>query len=517
MTMAQERSVRLAGRRFPVVLPNRRDARLHTAAVIISLHAIGITALGFAVSVPQIATAMVTAGLIDFAFTLWRTGKLVWPASGLLTGSGVGLILRLTDMTAGQYWSWQGWYWFALVAAISIVSKFVVRRHGEHLFNPSNIGLVIGFLVIGSDVVEPLDFWWAPIGPWMIVAYAVIIGGGVLITRRLALLEMALAFWVLLAAGLGILAVSGHCMTASWSPTPVCDGRFWTVLVTSPEVLIFALFMITDPRTIPRRRGPRLVFASSLAVLAVLLIAPQTVEFGAKVGLLGSLAIWSPLRPLFDRLTPAGQQLLVGVADDASSAGRVFGRGVVLGGAVVVLATAIVAAGISARGPVASAADGAGPGSSVVHVDASTLPVVDVDGSVRGIQAALDPEALAVTLAENLATEAEAMRTADGELLGDVDAGDRLAEMQASLDEAIATGERQADSYRFDSLALRAYETVGQSGAALAFDGRGNLTQTLYDHDGERTGSSERPFESVFVLAQVGGERWLLVKVEPGG
>jgi Na+-transporting NADH:ubiquinone oxidoreductase subunit NqrB len=522
MAMVQERSVRLAGRRFPVVLPNRRDARLHTAAVIISLHAIGITTLGFAVSVPQVATAMVTAGLIDFTFTLRRTGKLIWPASGLLTGSGVGLILRLTDMTPGRYWTWEGWYWFALVAGFSILTKFLVRYKGHHVFNPSNVGLVLGFLIIGSDLVEPLDFWWAPLGPWMIAAYVLIVGGGVLITRRLALLEMAFSFWLVLAAGLGILAASGHCMTASWSPTPVCDGRFWTVLVTSPEVLIFALFMITDPRTIPERRGPRLAFAASLAVLATLLMAPQTVEFGAKVGLLGSLVLWSPIRSLFDRVAPVSRPnesltrlFLSRVADSASSTGRVFARGVLLGSVAVVLAASIVGAGVPARTPVALAG-GTGGSPAVVEVDAGTLPPVDVDSSVQGLDASLEPGALALTLAENLATEAEAIRTANGGLLGGVDAGDRLAEMQARLDEVIATGERRADIYRFEGLALRVSETSGQSGATLTFDGTGTLTEVVYDHDGEETGSSERSFESEFVLAQIGGERWLLVEVGSG-
>ncbi len=37
----------------------------------------------------------------------------------------------------------------------------------------------------------------------MIAAYAVILGGGMLITRRLHLLVMAAVFWIALAAGIG--------------------------------------------------------------------------------------------------------------------------------------------------------------------------------------------------------------------------------------------------------------------------------------------------------------------------
>ncbi|MGB8361682.1 MAG: hypothetical protein WCE80_09810, partial [Acidimicrobiia bacterium] len=154
---------------------------------------------------------------------------------------------------------------------------------------------------------------------------------------------------------------------------------------------------------------------------------------------------------------------------------------------------------------------------AIVGVDASALPIVDVDASVQGLDARLDGETLAVTLAENLATEAEAMRTADGALLGAVDGAGRLAEMQARLDEALATGRRSSETYVFDRLGLSVYETGDQSGAALAFDGRGTVTEVVYDHNGEETDRSERSFDSLFVLSQVAGDRWRLVEVGSRG
>ncbi|HLU30748.1 MAG TPA: hypothetical protein VK088_03225, partial [Acidimicrobiia bacterium] len=66
-------TLRLGERRLPVVLPSWRDARLHTAAVIISVHTIGITALGFRVSVFQILSAILTAAAVDIAVTLRST------------------------------------------------------------------------------------------------------------------------------------------------------------------------------------------------------------------------------------------------------------------------------------------------------------------------------------------------------------------------------------------------------------------------------------------------------------
>lgn len=522
MTTAS-RAIRLRGRSVPVVLPNVRDPRLHTAAVIVSIHVIGITALGFRVSVPQILVAIVTAGLIDVTLTLRATGKLVWPASGMLTGSGVALILRLVGMDSGDYWSWDGVHWFALVAAGSILTKYVVRYRGAHIFNPSNVGLVVAFLVIGSEVVEPLDFWWAPLRPPMILGYAVIIVGGVLITRRLRLLEMAAVFWVTLAGGLGILAASGHCMIATWSPTPVCGPQFWRVLVTSPEILIFLFFMITDPKTIPSGRTARVVFAATLGMFTTLMIAPHTVEYGAKVGLLGSLVVWSPLRGLFDRIFPETAAERSGLAQ---LAGRVrswapqatFLRGVAGGGLVGLVAVAIVVAGGPARTP----AIASGPPASQpipVSVDPTSVPEVTVLDSVRRLDMDVDDDfvdAVALTLLENLAIEAEAIRTANGGLLAMSSGGVRLDDLQARLDAAVATGERRAFEYDLDSLRLGFHEAPeGQISAGLLFEAEGTAHEVLYDTDGvEQSRTSER-FAAGFVLRQLTGERWIIVGTEP--
>ena len=97
-------------------------------------------------------------------------------------------ILRVPDTPPGDHWSTHGWYVFAGVAAFSLATKYLIRYRGSHVFNPSNIGLVVAFIVLGSTRVEPLDFWWAPLGAGMIVAYAVILVGGLLITARLGLL-----------------------------------------------------------------------------------------------------------------------------------------------------------------------------------------------------------------------------------------------------------------------------------------------------------------------------------------
>src|SRR5205085_3313102 len=133
-----------------------------------------------------------------------------------------------------------------------------------------------------------------------VAALAIIVGGGLAILSRLRLLPIAIAFWLSFAAGIGVLAATGHAMTARWHLGPVTGGYFWWVLVTSPEILVFLFFMIPDPKTIPRGRVARIVFAVGLGLLAALLIAPMRTEFGAKVAVLGSLAIFCLARPLLE-------------------------------------------------------------------------------------------------------------------------------------------------------------------------------------------------------------------------
>src|SRR3954454_5158807 len=167
---------------YPVVLPNIRDPRLHVAAVIISIHVLGQVALGFRVSIPQILAAILTCAIIEIALTFRHARAFVWPASAMLTGSGVALILRVVGTPPNQPWTTDGWWIFAVVAGLSLLSKYVIRYRGSHVFNPSNIGLVVACVVVGVSRVEPLDFWWAPLGLPMLAAYAVILVGGLLIT-----------------------------------------------------------------------------------------------------------------------------------------------------------------------------------------------------------------------------------------------------------------------------------------------------------------------------------------------
>ena len=144
------RTLTVGGATYPLILPNIRDPRLHVAAVIITIHVLGQMGLHFWVSVPQILAAMLTCAFLEVAITFGQSRTFVWPASAMLTGSGVALILRVVGTPPGDPWSTYAWYVFAIVAGLSLLSKYVIRYRGAHVFNPSNIGLVVAFIVLGS-------------------------------------------------------------------------------------------------------------------------------------------------------------------------------------------------------------------------------------------------------------------------------------------------------------------------------------------------------------------------------
>jgi hypothetical protein len=525
------RTVRVFGRSYPFVAPNIRDPRLHLAAVIISIHVLGQIGLGFRVSVPQILVAILVCAVIEVGWTLSKTGTVVWPASAMLTGSGVALILRLSDMQSNDHWSWRGWYVFALVAGLSLLTKYVIRYRGSHIFNPSNVGLVAAFLLLGSTRVEPLDFWWGPFDGWMIAAYLIILVGGLLITARLHLLGMSAAFWLTLAVGIGILATSGHCMTARWSFEPVCGAHFWWVIVFSPEILIFLFFMITDPKTTPGGRVARVVFGIGVAGVCTLLIATQTTEFGAKVALLSGLVVLCVARLFLERFLPApgSERDRLGAfaragrdGDRYLTPGRALGRGAIVGATVVVVGAAVVAAGAPARESLVTTSTGAGSGTvvpqlDVRHVDPSTLPRVTVDPEVtdRGDLSPSDAQDVALMLAENLEVEGQALRRGEPSLLPTVDDGDRLSALQERVEEVIRTGRAVVPLYTFASIHVVLVQSQGQTGLSLGLRARGTVERVTYGVNGQEGSRETTPFRLTFVLSRPTGERWLIVDTQP--
>ena len=527
--LAAGRSVRIGSQVYPLVLPRLRDSRLHVAGVVITLHTLGQVGLGFHVSVPQILSAILTCFVLQVAITFREKRAFVWPASAMLTGSGIALILRVPSTPVGDHWSFHHWWMFSGIAAFSLLTKFIVRRNGSHVFNPSNVGLVIAFIVLGSSRVEPLDFWWAPLSnPAMVIAYLVILVGGSLITNRLGLLTTVISFWLVLTAGTAINAASGQCFTARWAFAPVCGTNMWLTLITSPEIFIFTYFMITDPRTVPQGRVGRIMFGALVGVVCVMLMAPQETEFGAKVALLAGLTVMTAVRPLVERMVPtAGAEddrlgVFIRRALNGTSAAAPVTTLIKRTGGIT-LATVLVVGALafgarSAQGILASEPENL-MGRLATRIDPATFPNISVDDAVVNWNHEISVDGartIVLTLAENLALENQALVERDAALLDAVAHGDRLDAMRERLSNAERSGLTTLDFHTFDDVRVTLLVPFGrQDGLSLGMIATGTVTTEVRDTNGTVVSRTSEPLRTMWALRRATGARWLIVAELP--
>ena len=538
---AKRRAVRLLGREYAVILPSIRDPRMHVAAVLVTLQVLGQTVLGFRLSVAQILICLATGAAIEFVVAFFKDSAIMWPASGLLTGNSTAFILRTPGTLHGQWWSTHGIWIFIGVVAISMASKYLIRWRRRHIFNPSNLGLVIAFVALGPKLTEPQDLWWIPPGPWLIVTYAVLVIGGVLIAWELRLLGLELAFMAGFAAftALALALVPDHCMVASWHVAPMCGRELWQILVSSPELLVFGLFMIPDPRTVPDSPMARVAFGILVAILAVLLIGPTTLEFATKTAILASLVIACALRfalawflaPLEARerrrarsrrlgwRLPAALAvalLFVGtlpVAADLSTHAPEPAAGLADGSTPALALT--VGAGPAVGGWVSSSAAaalpppiGSGPASASAQLwILPPIPDVTIASDVVAFDQSAPKSAtrMAHDAVLDLIIESEARRAHDLQLAERGATGDGLKEFTDVIKQDIAAGKIIQKTYSFDKVSLDLFlpKFSSQASRLVGVTLKGTSTFTTRDASGAVLSRSSTPYSKSWGLDTV--------------
>jgi Na+-translocating ferredoxin:NAD+ oxidoreductase RnfD subunit len=494
-------AVRFRGTAYPVLLPKLRDPRLQLAAVIVTLQVLGQTVFDFQLSIAQILISLATCAVLEVGIALRRQKVLMWPASALLTGNGVAFVLRVPGTEHGDWWSTNGWWIFAGTAAVSLLSKYVIVFRRRHIFNPSNFGLVLCFVLLGPEHADPLAFWWGPMSVWLALALALIVLGGLAILSRLHLVGIAVGFWLTFAAGVGVLALTGHEMTAAWHLGPIEGRDLWRLLVTSPEVLVFLFFMITDPRTIPETPRGRRLYAVSVGFVACLLIAPWTSEFAAKLAVLGALTIVCAARPLL-LLAGAG-----GGLDAIVDRARAWPRGTAIGAGACAAAAAglvLVAAGVPARPESASAAPLASGRVPEVTVERSP-GIATIDASTA--------RQIAAALVADLSRNADALRRRDRPAARTGATGVWLADLWRRID-ASRGGTIEVPTYEATHVRLRLERGKGQ-GPPLVIATLSGTTQTAtFGPSAARAvrRGAARPVVRTFEVSSTGG-RYLVSDV----
>ena len=195
--------------------------------------------------------------------------------SPLVTALSISILLRADSLWAHP-----------AAAAVAIGSKYLLRVRGKHLFNPSCFGVIFALSAFPNVWVSPGQ-WGADVAlaGWIVAA-------GSMVVARAARADISIGFTLTYGA-----ALAGRVL---WY------GQHLAVLLhqlSNGALLLFAFFMLSDPKTIPDRPCGRVVHAVAVAALAF------AFGFGlyANNALLWALFLAAPTVALWDTLWPAPQ------------------------------------------------------------------------------------------------------------------------------------------------------------------------------------------------------------------
>ena len=192
--------------------------------------------------------------------------------SALVTSLGLSILVRADHYST-----------MALACVAAIGSKFLIRVQGKHIFNPGNFGIVAVLMLTPDAWVSPGQ--WGEEG-WYALLF---LSCGGLVLRRVGRWDTTVAF---LGSYAVLEAIRNVLLGWTWD--------VWAHRLMSGSLLMFSLFMITDPRTIPNARIGRLLWAVAIALLTFFLrnyLFLSTAVFWALFAL-------APLSILIDAVFP---------------------------------------------------------------------------------------------------------------------------------------------------------------------------------------------------------------------
>jgi Na+-transporting NADH:ubiquinone oxidoreductase subunit NqrB len=248
------------------------DARDFQIVALASLVVINFVWIDFGAKPLHCAVAIGGALATQVALSRWYKLPRLDLRSPLITGLSLSLLLR-----ADAAWL------PALAGVIAIGSKFVLRVDGKHVWNPAGLAIVV--LLASSDGV-----WISP-GQWGSAVWfgALVALLAIMVLRASQRLDVALFFLCSHAAFLFARAL--------WLGDPAAIPLHQ---LQSGSLLIFAFFMISDPRTTPDSRLGRFLFAFGVALLAHYFAFFMQMRPALYVALI----VLSPVVLVLDRVVP---------------------------------------------------------------------------------------------------------------------------------------------------------------------------------------------------------------------
>jgi Na+-translocating ferredoxin:NAD+ oxidoreductase RnfD subunit len=226
------------------------ENRYIAPAFITCILLVGHLSFGILESYPKTLLAIVTSIALEMVLGRIFLHKWLNPASAYISGISVGILVR-----SPAYWP------YALCAAISIMSKYVLRVKGRHIWNPSNFGISV-LLFLAADTVASLSIQWGNYLWPMLVIWVL----GSVIIARLHRFHIT---------GIYVASFLAFAFLRSWM-----TGSPWqseVAPITGPMYQLFIFFMITDPKTTVRSQRGQCIVVFLVALLEMVLRLRQVV------------------------------------------------------------------------------------------------------------------------------------------------------------------------------------------------------------------------------------------------
>lgn len=228
----------------------RFDNRYVAPLFITTILLVGHLSFGILESYKKTALAIIVSIIAELIMGRIFFGKWLNLASAYITGISVGILVR-----SPAYWP------YALCSAISIMSKYVLRVKGRHIWNPSNFGIAV-LLVLAPETLAVLSVQWGNNYGALLVIWVL---GSIIIwrARRFHICVTYVVSFFLFAFLRSF--ITGHPWQAEVAP------------ITGPMYQLFVFFMITDPKTTVRTKTGQCVVAFCVALAEFFLRLDQVV------------------------------------------------------------------------------------------------------------------------------------------------------------------------------------------------------------------------------------------------
>ncbi len=228
----------------------RFDNRYVAPLFITCILLVGHLSYGILESYQRTALAIAAAIIAELILGRIFFGKWLNLASAYITGISVGILIR-----SPAYWP------YALCSVISIMSKYVLRVKGRHIWNPSNFGIAV-LLFLAPETVAVLSIQWGN----SLLPIVVIWTLGAIIIWRARRFHISATYVVSFFLFAFLRAwITGDPWQAEVAP------------ITGPMYQLFVFFMITDPKTTVRSRIGQCVVAFCVALAEFFLRLDQVV------------------------------------------------------------------------------------------------------------------------------------------------------------------------------------------------------------------------------------------------